>query len=52
MFEICFLSRVPQNRRGQRHEVSLVTKHGVEAKTYDGLGDAAKLKPLEVELKR
>lgn len=27
-------------------------KHGVEAKSYDGLGDAAKLKPLEVELKR
>lgn len=52
VFEICFLSRVPQNLRGQRHEVSLTTKHGVEAKTYDGLGDAAKLKPLEVELKR
>ena len=28
------------------------TKHGVEAKNYDNLGDAAKLKPLEVELKR
>ena len=27
-------------------------KHGVEAKSYEGLGDAAKLKPLEVELKR
>jgi hypothetical protein len=27
-------------------------KHGVEAKSYDGLGDAAKLKPLEAELKR
>ena len=27
-------------------------KHGVEAKNYDGLGDAAKLKPLEGELKR
>ena len=30
----------------------LATKHGVEAKNYEGLGDAAKLKPLEVELKR
>ena len=27
-------------------------KHGVEAKNYENLGDAAKLKPLEVELKR
>ena len=30
----------------------LATKHGVEAKNYENLGDAAKLKPLEVELKR
>ena len=52
VFEICFLSRVPPTRRGARHEVFLQTKHGVEAKTYEGLGDAAKLKPLEVELKR
>ena len=35
-----------------RHEVFLQTKHGVEAKNYENLGDAAKLKPLEVELKR
>ena len=35
-----------------RHEVFLQTKHGVEAKSYEGLGEAAKLKPLEVELKR
>merc|ERR1712092_55291 len=40
------------NMRGARHEVFLSTKHGVEAKNYDGVGDAAKLKPLEVELKR
>ena len=52
VFEICFLSRVSPQQRGQRHEVLLNTKHGVEAKSYDGLGDAAKLKPLEVELKR
>ena len=26
----------------------LLTKHGVEAKNYENLGDAAKLKPLEV----
>jgi hypothetical protein len=52
VFEICFISRVPTNMRGGRHEVFLQTKHGVEAKNYENLGDAAKLKPLEVELKR
>merc|ERR1712002_821385 len=52
VFEICFISRVPPNMRGARHEAFLETKHGVEAKNYENLGDAAKLKPLEVELKR
>jgi len=52
VFEICFISSVPSNMRGARHEVFLSTKHGVEAKNYDGVGEAAKLKPLEVELKR
>jgi len=52
VFEICFFSSVPSNMRGGRHEVFLQTKHGVEAKNYEGLDDAAKLKPLEVELKR
>lgn len=33
-------------------EVSLVLKHGVEAKNYDDLAKAEKLKPLEVELRR
>ncbi|XP_067008640.1 transmembrane emp24 domain-containing protein bai isoform X1 [Anabrus simplex] len=52
-FEVCFISRVPPHQRGVSHEVSLVTKRGVEAKNYEGvLGEAAKLKPLEVELKR
>ncbi|XP_021936166.1 transmembrane emp24 domain-containing protein bai isoform X2 [Zootermopsis nevadensis] len=51
-FEICFTSRVPPQQRGNAQEVSLVTKRGVEAKNYEGLGEAAKLKPLEVELKR
>lgn len=52
VFEVCFLSRVPVNRQGMRHEIFLSMKHGVEAKTYEGLADANKLKPLEVELKR
>ncbi|XP_076030087.1 transmembrane emp24 domain-containing protein bai [Oratosquilla oratoria] len=52
VFEICFISRVPPTQRGIQQEVSLVTKHGVEAKSYEALGEAAKLKPLEIELKR
>ncbi|KAJ9591571.1 hypothetical protein L9F63_001925 [Diploptera punctata] len=51
-FEICFISRVPPQQRGIAQEVSLVTKRGVEAKNYEGLGEARKLKPLELELKR
>ncbi|XP_065342755.1 transmembrane emp24 domain-containing protein bai [Cloeon dipterum] len=51
-FEICFISRVPPTHRGVAQEVSLVTKRGIEAKNYEGLGEAAKLKPMEVELKR
>jgi len=52
VYEICFLSRVPGGMRAMRHEVFLQTKHGVEAKSYEGLADANKLKPLEIELKR
>lgn len=33
-------------------EVYLDMKHGVEAKNYDDLAKAEKLKPLEVELRR
>jgi len=51
-YEICFISHVPQHQRGMVQEVSLVTKHGVEAKSYEGIGEAAKLKPIEVELRR
>jgi len=52
VYEICVISRVPQNIRGMRHEVSLTVKHGTEAKSYDELAKANKLAPLEVELKR
>ncbi|XP_024881429.1 transmembrane emp24 domain-containing protein bai isoform X1 [Temnothorax curvispinosus] len=52
-FEICFISRVPSHQRGIRQEIKLITKRGIEAKSYEGLiGEAAKLKPVEVELKR
>lgn len=33
-------------------EVFLSLKHGVEARSYDQLGESAKLKPLELELRR
>lgn len=52
VFEICLVSSVPQTQRGIVQEVNLVTKHGIEAKNHEALGEAAKLKPLEVELKR
>ncbi|EFA13494.1 transmembrane emp24 domain-containing protein bai [Tribolium castaneum] len=51
-YEICFISRVSQNVRGIGQDVSLVTKHGVETKNYEVLGEAAQLKPIEKELKR
>lgn len=51
MFEICFTSRVPAYQRGVMQEVSLNIKTGIEAKTYEGLGEVAKLKPLELDLK-
>lgn len=52
VYEVCFLSRVPPGVRGNRHTVSLSVKHGVEAKSYESMADANKLKPMEVELKR
>jgi len=51
-YEICFISRVPQNLRGIGQDVALTTKHGVETKNYETFGDAAQLKPIEKELKR
>ncbi|XP_068205727.1 transmembrane emp24 domain-containing protein bai [Palaemon carinicauda] len=52
VYEVCFISRVPPTQRGIQQEITLNTKHGVEAKSYEALGEAAKLKPLEVELQR
>jgi len=51
-YELCIISTVSHGIRGQEHEISIVTKKGVEAKTYDGIAEAGKLKPLEVDLKR
>ena len=56
-FEICFMahSMVPSfsgNTKQIKQEIYLITKRGIEAKNYEGIGEAAKLKPSEVELKR
>jgi hypothetical protein len=54
IFDICFITTVPGgsgSHRGNR-EVHLTMKHGVEAKNYDELAKAEKLKPLEIELRR
>lgn len=51
-YEICFISKAPAYNQGLVQEVSLSTKKGIETKNYEGLGEAAKLKPLEVDLKR
>lgn len=39
-------------QRSSPREVYLNMKHGVEAKNYEELAKAEKLKPLEVELRR
>jgi len=51
-YEVCIVSRVPQEIRKVVQEISVLTKKGVEARNYDGIGEAGKLKPLEVDLKR
>ncbi|XP_033104929.1 transmembrane emp24 domain-containing protein 10-like [Anneissia japonica] len=52
MFEVCFESKVSRGVRGAQREVSLDLKHGIEAKSYEDLAKAEKLKPMEVELRR
>ncbi|GAB0097791.1 Transmembrane emp24 domain-containing protein bai [Sergentomyia squamirostris] len=51
-FEICFISKVPPHQRGITHDVHLSIKKGIETKNYEGYGEAAKLKPLEIDMKR
>lgn len=51
MYEICFESE-GQAGQGVDREVLINVKHGVEAKNYEDLAKAEKLKPMEVELKR
>lgn len=54
IFEICFTSKVLNNEyhQGAIQEVFVDIKTGVEAKSYEGIAEAFKLKPLEMDLKR
>ncbi|KAE9417808.1 hypothetical protein Angca_003228 [Angiostrongylus cantonensis] len=53
IFEICISNHGPVGAgHSQSREVLLKMKHGVEAKNYDDIAKAEKLKPLEVELRR
>jgi hypothetical protein len=52
IFEICISVHGPSNQQKINREISVVLKHGVEAKNYEDLAKAEKLKPLEVELRR
>lgn len=52
MFEVCFIGKAMSGVQSPDREVFLSVKHGVEAKSYDELAKAEKLKPLEVELRR
>ena len=52
MFQVCFSSVSNLQGRFKPHEVHLQMKHGIEAKNYEEIAKAEKLKPLEVELRR
>lgn len=52
MFEVCFQSKSIQGAIVPEREVFLDLKHGIEAKNYEDIAKAEKLKPLEVELRR
>ncbi|CAD5225211.1 unnamed protein product [Bursaphelenchus okinawaensis] len=52
IFEICVTIHANPSQVKIQREISLVLKHGVEAKNYEDLAKAEKLKPLEVELRR
>ncbi|XP_047494665.1 transmembrane emp24 domain-containing protein bai-like [Penaeus chinensis] len=43
VYDVCFISRVPATQRGIQQEVTLNTKHGVEAKTYEAVSFAFSL---------
>ena len=55
VFQICFETKITAQSRtptGMAKEVRIDIKYGTEAKDYENLAKAEKLKPLEVELRR
>jgi len=54
LFEVCFTSAKLGgfSNDPRSHEIKLVIRKGVEAKSYDEQAKTEKLKPLEVELRR
>ncbi|XP_073514492.1 transmembrane emp24 domain-containing protein 10-like [Phyllobates terribilis] len=53
VYEVCFEnSASSDSSRSPEQLIVLNVKHGVEAKNYEDLAKAEKLKPLEVELRR
>ncbi|KAG8563662.1 hypothetical protein GDO81_016169 [Engystomops pustulosus] len=53
VYEVCFESTASADAvRSPDQLIVLNVKHGVEAKNYEDLAKAEKLKPLEVELRR
>eukprot|EP00037_Helgoeca_nana_P007803 m.70590 g.70590 ORF g.70590 m.70590 type:complete len:215 (+) comp18527_c0_seq1:28-672(+) len=52
VFSICFLSQNKGQHAGATRDATLVIKTGVEAKSYDNIAKAEKLKPMEMELRR
>ncbi|XP_025203385.1 transmembrane emp24 domain-containing protein bai-like isoform X2 [Melanaphis sacchari] len=53
VFEICFISKsLNSEYPGTVQEIFVDIKTGIEAKNYEGVAEAYKLKPLEMDLKR
>ena len=52
MFQVCFKSETNMRGKLPPHQVELKMKRGIEAKNYEDVAKAEKLKPLEVELRR
>lgn len=55
LFDVCFESRyhgAPGTNAPRPRSVSLVLKHGVEAKSYEDAAKVEKLKPLELDLRK
>lgn len=52
VFEVCFMSKISPGVSGIPQDVTFTSKIGEEAKTFEGMGEAQKMKPMEVELKK